>query len=1567
MRRLIISLVLLSSLSGFASAQNQTVTGLLSQGQVSVGDTVNLTVNYAATDDALTTGLGLRVHFDSSQVAIGDFADELSVGRIAVVVQADTNDYDGDIETDKFINAIWSDPFGGAWPSGVAQPATLFSAPFTAQSGFVGTQFNFTKSSNAAGYTFVADAVSLDRAPGSNSSLASLTLSSDLLQDNLMPSFDADSNSYSESVDNALADIDLALSLTDALASSQVSLDGDPVDGNNLALDVGTNTFEITIVAENGVDSTSYDLVIEREEPLSLAITSAPLINIANNNDSYSVSGTCNRSGVAVAVVISSGDISDSAGTPTACVDGVWAQNSLNAGALPEGVVTVSAEGQSGLDQVTTQTTITKDITAPAIIAPASIEVAATDASGTLASVDAIAAYLNGASGLDNVDSSINISNNANSFFSPGVTTVTFSATDSSGNVGAASSEVTVSDQTAPVITAPGTLTVAAVDATGTAASDAAIAAWIGSAFAADNFDIAVSVGSNAPSQLPLGNTTVTFSATDAAGNPGTATAVVTVVDQTAPVVTAPADTTVAAIDADGTAASNNSVATVLAAASAVDNVSTFDTGLTLTNDAPDVFPLGATVVTFSATDAMGLSHTASTTVMVTDQAGPLLTAPAPITVAAVDDTGTPKANAAVAAFLAAASGTDNVDSSVTVTNNAATTLALGDNLITFSAVDAAGNNAETATSTLTVADQTAPVITVPATLSVLGTEAGVAASVDAIAGLIASASATDNVDGAVSGITNNAPANFPFGTSTLTFTVSDAAGNEATAETAVTVSLDVIAPELTVPGAISLTVAMPGDVVAADDDRLTAFFAALAASDNKDGDISGSITDNRPLEFPIGNTEVTFTVADSASNSTSKTAVVSVAVLDTDNDGMPDFYEDNTDGLDPNDPSDGDSDLDGDGVSNLDEYTAGTNPNADELAPALTIPDDIVVSATGLMTTVDFDADMQASAIDNKDGELTPTSTLQGPLASGDYINTWSVTDAAGNTESQDQSVKVLPLVNLTPSSVTTEGSQVEVSFVMSGNAPDYPVTIPFTVSGTASAPSDFTAIGASLEIAEGTSGSVMVEIAADSEAESPETIVITLGEPTNAARGSVAERTLNIVEENLAPQLTFAVTQNQQGGRTVAADSGLVTVTASYTDQNPGDSHTFEWDPSANDLAGVSITDKVLTFDPSAISGECPLVGATVTDDGAGLLAASKAVMLRVVASQPVLSATVDTDGDGIFDAAEGLGDSDADGIADYLDAIGQSNLASVDADSSRVMQAPVGTSIALGNAAFCSGASSVGIDEDQLVALSGVADADYDYLGGLIDFTLSGDLDGASYNLVLPLESAIPANAEYRKFIDEVIGWQEFVVDATNAIASAAASDGACPAPGSELYVDGLTAGDNCIQLQIEDGGPNDADGTADGTLTDPSGLATLYFGPPSSDSSIELSAIELDAGSSTTATVTVTAVDSDGRSLLGMNVTATSTISDAVVSSFTEQGEGVYTATLTPGKTGGSLTVTATISDGVDSTTKTSGSLTINKSSGGGGCTVAVNQSPDISLLLLMMIGLGLILRRRVLKL
>ena len=963
-----------------------------------------------------------------------------------------------------------------------------------------------------------------------------------------------------------------------------------------------------------------------------------------------------------------------------------------------------------------------------------------------------------------------------------------------------------------------------------------------------------------------------------------------------------------------------------------------------------DASGLADGAISVSAVASTSLETDTATATTNKDTTGPTVNVPANITVNADSASGTAATNVAIVAFLQAATASDATDGSVTVTNDAPDVFPLGDTVVTFAATDAAGNQG-TASSVVTISDLTPPVINAAATLVVLGTEDGVPASEQAIVDYLASVTATDNVDGALTGIQNDGPDFYPFGETTVTFTVSDAAGNQASAQTVVNISLDIVDPVLVVPDSISLTVDMPGDVVADSDDAIVAFLAGATATDNKDGDLTASIANDAPAEFEVGDTLVTFSVSDAAGNSVSDSATVSVSVLDTDNDGLPDFYE-TQNGLDPNDASDADSDLDGDGISNLDEYLNGTDPTRDELPPELTIPEDIAISATGRLTDVDIG---QAVATDNRDGDLAVSPSVTGPFESGLTEITWAVSDEAGNESSAVQRVEILPLANLTPSSITVEGTEVDVTVQLSGMAVTYPVTVPLTISGTAT--SDDYVLTDSVVISEGLSGSVVLSVSEDALVESDETVVIALGTPTNAALGAVTERTVTIIEDNVAPVLTFAVSQGDTNGPIVAADAGLVSLIATYTDLNDGDTHTFSWGAGVADLPGVTTDESSISFDPSSLGDTIVIETASVTDSGNPSLTTTASVTIKVLAAAPVLDDS-DSDGDGVSDADEGYGDSDDDGIPDYQDNIEESYLAPVGDDGS-VAQSAVGTAIALGDTALASGDNQLGVDESDI----GGEDADYSYLGGLADFELTGGQVGSSYNIVIPLSTPVPENAVLRKYMGETTGWQDFVEDANNAFSSAIAASGACPEPGSDLYSAGLLVGATCLQLQIEDGGPNDADGEADGTVTDPSGIATLYFGPPSSDSTITVSVAELKAGGSETAEVKVTAVDSDGRSLEGMTVTASSSLSDVTLSTFVESPGGVYTSTLTPGSTGGDVVVTATISNGTDSVSISSSTVVITKS-GGGGCTVGDGQSSDWSLILLMAAALMLMMRRRI---
>jgi hypothetical protein len=117
---------------------------------------------------------------------------------------------------------------------------------------------------------------------------------------------------------------------------------------------------------------------------------------------------------------------------------------------------------------------------------------------------------------------------------SPRVITRTYTALDTHGNSSSAVQVITVTDSTPPTITAPADV----VAYTGPGATSCDAVVTVGTPNAQDNCaGVAVS---RTPSgnTFPVGTTTVTWTATDWAGNTATATQTVTVIDNTAPVIT---------------------------------------------------------------------------------------------------------------------------------------------------------------------------------------------------------------------------------------------------------------------------------------------------------------------------------------------------------------------------------------------------------------------------------------------------------------------------------------------------------------------------------------------------------------------------------------------------------------------------------------------------------------------------------------------------------------------------------------------------------------------------------------------------------------------------------------------------------------------------------------------------------------------------------------------------------------------------------------------------------------------------------------------------------------------
>ena len=491
---------------------------------------------------------------------------------------------------------------------------------------------------------------------------------------------------------------------------------------------------------------------------------------------------------------------------------------------------------------------------------------------------------------------------------------------------------------------------------------------------------------------------------------------------------------------------------------------------------------------------------------------------------------------------------------------------------------------------------------------------------------------------------------------------------------------------------------------------------------------------------------------------------------------------------------------------------------------PVITVPADIEVNATALFTRVPLGT---ATAVD-RNGRRLRVSLINGSLffAPGEHIVYWQATDADGNTATKAQRVRVNPLVSLSKDQLVTEGNEVEFQLILNGPAPVYPVSVPYTVSGSAGA-NDHTLVSGVAEISSGLSTTIRFSVLEDALADSPEDIIITLDSSVN--RGSKRSSRIVVSEANVAPVVSLTVQQNGENRLTISESGGVVTVTATVTDANPQDQITGVWDFGR--LTNVTSDQTQFSFDPTEQGPGLYLVSYTATDNGTPNLSATSRVFIVLRPNLPTLGSD-DTDGDLVPDDQEGFADSDGDGIPDYQDAINECNVMPTEllGQTQFVAEGDPGVCLRLGTVAAETDAGGLQIAKDAIETDNVAVN-----IGGIFDFIAYGlPEQGKSYSLVIPQRLPVPANAVYRKFnavyrkFNDVTGWVDFVSNERNSVSSTAGERGFCPPPGDAAWTEGLTEGHWCVQVTVEDGGPNDADGIANSAIVDPGGVAVVLNG-------------------------------------------------------------------------------------------------------------------------------------------
>ncbi len=453
-----------------------------------------------------------------------------------------------------------------------------------------------------------------------------------------------------------------------------------------------------------------------------------------------------------------------------------------------------------------------------------------------------------------------------------------------------------------------------------------------------------------------------------------------------------------------------------------------------------------------------------------------------------------------------------------------------------------------------------------------------------------------------------------------------------------------------------------------------------------------------------------------------------------------------------------------------------------------------------GTLSTVDADAGdtFTYTLINNNEAYFAINGNMLQLAKTVDYETTKNlsitvkVTDANSHIFSKGFDFAITDIDDTAPTDIqlsnkTLVKGQVADTLIGTLSANDVDTaTLSFSVSDTTNFKIDGDKLKTKISI--DTVGDMNINITADDGTNTPATQAFTIAVITNIP--------------DITPVIKqFTITQGNNQGRVISKTGGVVTVHATVI------AKTYEWS-SVNVTDTSASGDTVFVFDPA--------------NTDSGILTITLKATTNTHSSERVLKLELITE-------SVSNDDDDGDGISNNKD--NNTAINKIQAGAGKTITSPTNTRILLGAMGKDSSRLTLAqmqqyITDNNLPNKS----SDTSTTGDIYDYVVEGlSATGATTEVIIELTTAIPANAELRRY-SLVTGWADFEVDINNTIHSKTSTTCA----DDSAWKAGLTTGATCLRLTIKDGSANDTDGEQAGNTGNANGVvaSTISIAVPTS---------------------------------------------------------------------------------------------------------------------------------------